>query len=148
MKMGQRIRLIAPKGWNRYFALFGAVCVNSGQFLYALSDRKNSQTFMAFLERVVSTFSGQTIWLILDNVKYHRSEVVVEWLMQHPQVHLVWLPRYDPQNNPVERVWNWLKSQVAAHRAYDDLQPLKQACENELQGLTPQSILQLTSLAA
>lgn len=148
MKVGQQLRLPTFSGWNRYFAVFGAVRVDTGEGLFQVAGRKNAQTFIAFLEQVIQRYSGQTVWIILDNVRYHRAEAVVAWLGEHPEVHLVWLPRYDPQSNPIERVWNWLKTEVAGHRSYEDLKPLQDACERQLQLLTPERVLQLTSLAA
>ncbi|OIO96113.1 MAG: hypothetical protein AUJ92_06705, partial [Armatimonadetes bacterium CG2_30_59_28] len=97
-------------------------------------------------EKLVATYPGQAIHLILDNARYHNCHLVQEWLNLHPQVHPVWLPKRSPQLNPVEDLWRWLKPAIAANRTHHNLEPLRHACRAELDALTPEQALRKAGL--
>ena len=146
MKVGQQLRVTVPANWNRAFSVFLALNPLTGAFVYELLERHNGQAFLTFLEKLVATYPGQAIHLILDNARYHNCHLVQEWLNLHPQVHPVWLPKRSPQLNPVEDLWRWLKPAIAANRTHHDLEPLRQACRAELNALTPEQALRKAGL--
>ena len=60
-------------------------------------------------------------------------------------VHLIALPPYSPELNPVERLWRWLRQHVCRNRIFGSLEELMDALTVEFQRL---SRLTLASLCA
>jgi transposase len=121
---GPRPRIPTP-GQNARHAFFGALEAVSGQWHWADHERKLAVHFVAFLEQVLAAYPDGPLFLVLDNAPCHTAKVVLRWAAAHPQVQLLWLPKYAAhQANPVERIWGLLKSAVAADRLEADLPTL------------------------
>ena len=59
--------------------------------------------------------------LVLDNVRYHRSEAMRRrWAAQEGRLLPFWLPASAPNLNLLERVWCFLKQKLACHRFWAD----------------------------
>jgi len=59
---------------------------------------------------------GRTLAVILDNVSYHSSKRVRDFLPARPNLKLFPLPTYSPEYNPTEQAWRWSKPPVHAAR--------------------------------
>lgn len=120
----------------------------TGNFTTALFDKANSLSFIAFLEQLLVEYPKAMIFLVLDNASYHRAKIVLDWLNTHPMIQFLWLPKNNPQLNPVEKIWWRMKDTVAANRAYDSLKFLKKNCIDFLSKFTLEDAIRLTKLAA
>lgn len=56
---------------------------------------------VAMLKHLSRWMSGRWV-LIWDRAPIHRSKVVTEFLAQHPEIIVEWLPSYAPELNPEE----------------------------------------------
>ncbi|MDL1885922.1 hypothetical protein FBR01_20065 [Anaerolineae bacterium CFX8] len=81
------------------------------------------QTFIAFLEHLAFTvYPNQRLILVLDNASYHHSRATTAALAAlEDRVLVIWLPKYSPFLNPIERFWLYLKNLVAANYLHPDL---------------------------
>jgi len=120
----------------------------TGATVYQLLQRHHGEAFLQFLEKVVTVYPNRVVHVILDNARSHNCHRVQEWLLLHPEVHLVWLPKRSPQFNPVEALWRWLKPEVAGNRTHSDLEPLQVARRQQLDQLTPEQALRKSGLLA
>lgn len=145
--IGQQVRIPAPPNWNRYFNVFGALNVHTGQFSYQFRATKKKEDFIAFLEHLLTVYPTGMLYLIIDGAPAHRAIIVREWLAIHSRIQLIPLPTYRPHLNPVERIWKQLKRHAAANRAHADLGKLKEAVQTYLNGLTLRQALQTAGLA-
>jgi transposase len=53
---------------------------------------------------------------VWDNARWHRSKLLRELSgkgNEFESIHLIWLPPYSPEQNPIEHVWGWAKDQIA-----------------------------------
>lgn len=148
MKVAQQLRIITPKGWNQRFSVFGALDSISGQFTYRIFDYCRSDQFIAFLEHLLVVYPEKMLFLAVDHASIHTSKKVKQWTLNHPRIQFVWLPKRDPQKNPVEKIWWSMKQTIAANRAYDSIAQLKDRCHQFCLKLTNEEALELTSLAA
>ncbi len=124
---GARVRVPTP-GINAKRAFFGALDCLSGAWHYLTETRKMAVHFVAFLEQIVTRYPGELITLAMDNVVTHRARVVKRWLADHPQVEILWLPRYAAHDaNPVERIWGLMKGAIAANRLCRRIEDLVRA---------------------
>lgn len=92
---------------------------------YTLNRRKNSDSFIEFLETLTTDYPDETLILVMDNASYHRSKAVQAALsLFEDHVHVYWLPKYSPFLNMIERFWLHFKQLSVAnrlHRSLDDL---------------------------
>lgn len=131
MKSGQQKRLPACGGVQRFYHLFGAYNWRTDQVVYTHASRKNSETFIQFLEHLlVECYPQQTLVLVMDNVGYHRSYAVQAALSAFQQRLVVfYLPVYSPDLNLIERFWRHLKDQVCANRFFATTERLLEALD-------------------
>ena len=123
MQRGQQKTYPAHTGYRQQSHLIGGLDWLDDQ-VYALPvERKNSNTFIAFLDWLCLTvFPDEPLVLVMDNVSYHRSAPVMALLaLLEPRVQVIWLPKYSPDMNPIERFWLHLKNHVYANRLFTSL---------------------------
>jgi transposase len=75
-------------------------------------DTMNSKRLIKFMRRLTKD-AGRKVFLILDNLKVHHSELVRRWLEKHKdKIEVFFLPSYSPELNPDEYLNNSLKGRV------------------------------------
>lgn len=133
MKRRQRKRIPAP-GTPEFCHVFGAYNWRSGDVDWLTAHRKNSETFIAFLEHLAFTvYPNQRLILVLDNASYHHSRATTAALAALAErVLVVWLPKYSPFLNPIERFWLHLKNLVAANYLHPNLDSLFQSIDQTM----------------
>jgi transposase len=141
---GQQLRIPTP-GNNVTRAIFGALNIHTGQWLYLIRERMLAQDFIAFLEHLRQVFPHQPIVLIVDNYSNHTAKLVKTWLVEHPEVHLHYLPKYCSHLNPVEFIWLRMKNAIAANRLYASMQLLMDSVHAFFATLSPELALQWTA---
>jgi transposase len=90
---GPRRRIPTPLT-NRRRAFFGALDAVSGQWFSADHERKLAIHFVVLLQRLATAYPTGTLYLALDNAPTHTAKVVQRWLVAHPRVQALWLPKY------------------------------------------------------
>jgi putative transposase len=135
MKVGaqKRIPLPANQG-KRHSHVFGAYNWASDQVSWTLAERKNSETFISFLEHLlVDEYPSGRIVMVLDRASYHRSAAAQAALslFEHRAL-ILWLPAYCTELNPIERFWRHLKDQACANQLWCSLMEVIEAVETVL----------------
>jgi transposase len=76
---------------------------NQGKVRFMVYKNKmNSQTMITFMTRLIKD-ADKKIFLILDNLKVHHSQIVTDWVKEHEEeIELFFLPSYSPELNPDE----------------------------------------------
>jgi transposase-like protein len=125
MKKGCQKRIPTP-GQQQWCHLFGAYNWVTDEVIYQVANKRNSETFIAFLEHLVQQHSGERpLVLVLDNGSIHHS-----WASQAAFAVLedrllpLFLPRYCSQLNPIERFWKHLKACACANKLFADMDAL------------------------
>lgn len=125
MRCGER-KLIPAPGTPRHLHIFGAYNWHSGRVNYRTDPQKNSDSFIAFIEQLLEAYPNQHLILVMDNASYHHSKTVRAALsLYQDRILVIWLPKYSPFLNPIERFWLHFKQFAVAnrlHRSLDDLQ--------------------------
>jgi transposase len=110
---GTRQEVMTP-GTNRRRTIFGAVDLASGRFLYQVTRKAVSASFIAFCQQLLAAYPAAPIVVVVcDNVIIHRSKIVQRWLATHPSLRVLHGARYSPHDNPTERIWAALKAWLA-----------------------------------
>ncbi len=88
-------------------------------------DNMNADKLIDFLGRLVRD-SSKKVFLILDNLRVHHSNKVIDWLDNHKEkIEVFYLPPYAPEYNPDELVNSDLKRSVGklpSPRSADELE--------------------------
>lgn len=72
----------------------------------------NQQTFIEFLEDLVED-EPRKIFLIVDNLRVHKSMLVTQWVQAHEdRIKVFFLPPYSPELNSDEYVNRALKTDI------------------------------------
>jgi transposase len=68
------------------------------------------------LEQLVSQYPNQRVCLIWDNASCHKGKLLRAKLKKGDsleKLHLIPLPPYAPETNPIEHVWEYAKEKIA-----------------------------------
>jgi len=95
----------------------GFYAVNGNSFIdFPMSSKKDDMC--RFLESVRRWNDDRPIVMITDNFAVHHSKTVAS-KAEELNIHLVFLPPYSPDLNPIEFVWKSLKRIVSKTRIID-----------------------------
>jgi transposase len=93
-------------------SLYAALETQTGMVLGKTATRHTSTEFVAFLREIVaSQKADKEIHVIADNLSAHKTKLVSEFLVEHPNVQLHYTPTYSSWLNQVE---NWF-SRIQRH---------------------------------
>jgi transposase len=145
MRIGEQVRLAAPPS-NQRRTIFGTLDISSGEVFYRIFPRKRTGEMIAFLQDLLGHYAARPILLILDHASIHKSKALRAWLGSHPELELVYLPKYAAhRDNPLEKLWWYLKGYVAANRCCRSMTELIALVDQYFQQLTPARVFQLVA---
>jgi transposase len=86
---------------------------NNGKVRFMIYRKTmTAQVLMEFMRRLIKD-AGRKVFLILDNLRVHRSKAVKKWLLAHQSyIEVYYLPPYSPELNPDEYLNGALKEKV------------------------------------
>jgi transposase len=110
--------VVQTSGKRKGYKVFGLIEFFTGQLFYqGIEGRFNSESYKAFLTRLMEQ-TTQPLFLVQDNARYHTSKAVKAFFVQHAdRFHVVNLPSYSPDYNPIEFLWRSVKRR-ATHNHY------------------------------
>jgi transposase len=134
MKRGCQKR-ISTLGQQRWRHIFGAYNWVTDEVVYLITEKRNSDSFIAFLDHLVAQHSGERpLVIVLDNGSIHHSHATqAAFALLEDRVLPLFLPKYCSQLNPIERFWKHLKSLACANKLFSDMQALVASVEQSLQ---------------
>lgn len=142
--VGHQVRIPTP-GNNETRAVFGALDIHSGHWVYVVREHMHKEDFIAFLEHLLASYPSSPIILIVDNYSSHTAGLVKGWLSEHSRLRLFYLPKHCSHLNPVELVWARLKARVAANRLYGSMGALIEVVHEFFAEMTPETALTWTA---
>jgi len=94
--------------------------------VFASSMRKNSDLFLALLERLRRHHPrARRIHLVLDNYGIHASRRVKQYLGKAGRIfRLHFLPPYCPEHNDIERLWRKVHANVTRNHRCKTIEEL------------------------
>src|SRR6516165_6548242 len=94
-------------------SLYAALNPQTGEVVGQTAPRHTSQEFVSFLGDVVATQpADHDVHVILDNFSTHKTDVVKNFLQQHPNVRFHFTPTYSSWLNQVESWFSKLQREV------------------------------------
>jgi hypothetical protein len=122
-------RCWAPRGMRpnvpcqivrEYTYAYAAVSPHDGVMDSLVLPQVNAQAMSLFLGEVSSRHPDEFILMVMDGAGWHKAGE----LKVPDNMHLIFLPAYSPQLNPVEHVWEELREKYLHKRVFSSLDPL------------------------
>jgi transposase len=90
-----------------------------GQLIFRLHDKRiASGEVIDFLGQMLRHHPRRHLVVVMDQAPPHTSQKTIAYVEGQSRLHVFWLPKYSPDWNPDEKVWNHLKHQeLKGHQA-------------------------------
>lgn len=90
-----------------------------GRLLFALYEKRiASDEVIHFLEQMLCHHRNRHLVVVMDQAPPHVSRKTRTFVESQRRLHVFYLPKYSPDWNPDEKVWNHLKNhELKAHQA-------------------------------
>jgi len=90
-----------------------------GHLLFRLYEKRiTSVEVIEFLRQMLNHHKTRHLVVVMDQARPHTSNATNEYIASQRRLHVFYLPKYSPDWNPDEKVWNHLKHQeLSAHTA-------------------------------
>jgi transposase len=133
MKRGTQKKIDTP-GQQQSVHIFGGYDWQSDQVHAIHYPKRNSEGFCRFLDYLVNeVYFNQKVILVMDNARIHTSKMSQAALALYTdQLQVVYLPKYCPFFNPIERFWQHFKTLVNANRLHACLEDLTTCAKDHL----------------
>jgi transposase len=133
---GERTAVKVKLGFKSFY-IYGAVSSKTGYNFNLLLPEVNTFGMNIFLERLAKSLKGKKVILVLDGASWHKS---VE-LRVPVNIELMCLPPYSPELNPVEKLWQFIKSKVLKNKIYNTLDDLEAAVCDFIKNISNEEIM-------
>jgi len=134
-KKGIRTSVKVKLGFQNFY-LYTSVNGSTGDHFSYLLPKVNTECFNFYLAEMHKETKDKQIVLIVDQAGWHKAQD----LIVPDNITLMYLPPYSPELNPVERLWQYIKSYTIRNKVYDTIDILEEAICDFVNKLTPQEI--------
>ena len=122
------------------YYLYGAAEPRTGESFFLELPNLNAQCFQIYLDEFSKAYADSFNVMLLDRGKFHRAKSLK---IPH-NIALVFLPPYSPELNPIERLWEAIKAEIA-NELYPTMEALVEKVASVLNSYTKEIIQSLTS---
>jgi transposase len=107
-----------------------------GHLVFRLLEKRiASEQVIEFLSQMLKHHPRRHLVVVMDQAKPHTSQQTRTYIESQQRLHVFYLPKYSPDWNPDEKVWNHLKHhELKSHQAKTK-QELKQLARRKLQSM-------------
>jgi transposase len=125
--------VVKTTGRRKAYKVFGLIELFSGRLFYqGIDGRFNGPSYIAFLTTVLEQ-TTEPLFLVQDGAPYHRAAPVQVFFEQHrDRLHVIRLPSYSPDYNPIEFLWRATKRSATHNRYFPEFPDLIASVEDAL----------------
>lgn len=124
---GDEFAMPANTGRNR-LNISGALNAEDVTDVIAVEDLAvNAQSTIKAWEKAEEKHPAKQIVHVCDNAKYYHAKLLKDWLSEHPNTTVLYLPPYAPNLNLIERLWKFLRKTVISSFFYHTFDDFKKA---------------------
>ena len=127
---------------RKYLYAFAAVSPHDGVLDSLILPWVNAETMSLFLATVADRHDDEFIVMVMDQAGWH----IAGSLQVPSNMRIVLLPRYSPELNPAEHLWEALREDRFANTVFPDLDAVEDALDEGLVDLeaNPQRVQTMT----
>src|SRR3954447_25165826 len=125
--------VVKTTGRRKAYKVFGLIELFSGRlFSQGIDGRFNGPSYIAFLTTVLAQTTAP-LFLVQAGAPYHRAAPVKAFFEHHrDRLHVIRLPSYSPDYNPIELLWRATKRSATHNRYFPELSDLIASVEDAL----------------
>ncbi len=112
---------------RQHLNLNGAYNPETREAVIVESQTINAQSTIKLFEKLQKIQPRGKIIFISDNARYYRSQLINEYIREHPRIKIVPLPTYSPNLNLIERLWKFYKKKILYNQYYPSLTEMREA---------------------
>ncbi len=121
-KKGSRPRAVCDFRFESAY-IFGVICPASKKASALVFSQVGSAEMNLFLIEVSESLQSDVhAIIIMDCAPWHKSATLPE------NISILYLPPYSPELNPVEQLWDFLRSNYLSNRMYETINDVFDAC--------------------
>jgi len=113
---------------RQYRYTYGAVSPLEGDVDWFVTDMMNTDNMNMFLTQIGTKYQNDYILMVVDGASSHKSKT----LSLPRNVHLLRLPPYCPELNPVENLWDHVREKACANVYFEKLSDVMLKVNGEL----------------
>jgi transposase len=126
--MGSGRATFAPDyGRRGVLWVHGAFEPASGQATILLAPKRDGDSHLRLLERMLTEFPADRWLIIEDNLSIHHSKEVKTALLAWPEIQIQFIPKYACWLNLIEPWWKQLRSLALKGRCFETIEQLSLA---------------------
>lgn len=129
IRKGRNMVLKANTGRQR-INLNGAYNLEDHTVVIQEAEMINSQSTVSLMTEMLQKQPLGKIYVILDNARYYRSELVQKFVKRNKRIRLLFLPSYSPNLNVIERLWKFFKKKILYNTYYEEFAVFRKYCLN------------------
>lgn len=138
---GFRTRRKVKLGFKNFY-VYSAVNARSGHDFSLIMPKVNTEIMNEFLRQMSQTLGGEEAIVVMDSAGWHKSKA----LKIPENIEIFYLPPYSPELNPVEKLWQYMKSHTIKNRIYKTLEDLEMKVCQFIKTFDPAAIIKTCSL--
>jgi len=99
------------------------------------------------LRHLRRTLRGYTVWVYVDRAGWHRGAKVNAFLAAHREIHLEYLPTYQPGLNAQERIWRQTRYDATTNQYFETLDDVWNAVRTSTRRWSPATVRRLCHIS-
>jgi transposase len=107
--------------------VYGALRVRDGQALTLCASSRNSANYIKMLQMIEEANPEGDVYIITDNLSSHNSNATTTWLLSHPRLHQIFIPKGACWLNMQEGWWRLYRRDALAGQTFADSAEIEQA---------------------
>jgi len=115
---------------------YGTLDLRTGRETVLRTTEMNATASIEHLEQLLGAYPNQPIVLFWDRATWHKGKVVIDFLVAHPRLEIVYFPVGAPDLNPQEHVWKATRRAVSHNHLKPKLPELADQFEDHLEQST------------
>jgi len=120
--------LVLAAAERQFRYVYAAISPFDGDIDWCVANMMNTENMNLFLQQISDRYPDDHVLMVVDGAGSHRSKE----LRIPTNVHLLHLPPYCPELNPVEHLWDYAREKACANRYFENLDNVVERVEYEL----------------
>ena len=113
---GERAFGKAPKNWDKNVTLISSISLEGMGASMSIEGSADGEAFLLYVEHFLCPTLKRGQVVVMDNLQVHKTKRVRE-LIEEQGCHLVFLPSYSPDFNPIEEAFSKVKTLLRKAKA-------------------------------
>ena len=134
---GERVTEATPDGRWQVLTTLGTISLRGIEAAMTVPAATDGDVFRAYVEQVLCATLQPGDVVVMDNLSAHKVAGIQE-LIEARGAHVIYLPPYSPDLNPIEQAWSKFKQFLRAVKART-AEALDQAITEALKSITAEN---------